>query len=260
MRPKGPSIFIFDPSFLPGWGGSYFETTQNTLITENDIEKITFDDNASLLPKRIKARHILIAHKNALNAPPSLRRNRSAAKALAQDILKQIQAGENFTELSKKYSDDPNTPKGGLLGVFEAHQMMQNFSSVAFRLDEKELGMCETLFGYHIIQRLPLDERTFKHLVIQWKGGPLSKSTTPKTQAKENIDQAYLTLQRGVDIDHVIRNFSEGPMASRGGSTGWIEESDLGPALRKKAFALDVGAYTSPIESHLGYHIIYRQE
>ena len=237
-----------------------FETTQNTLITEDDIEKITFSDDANLLPKRIKARHILIAHKNAHNARPSLRRNRSAAKSLAQEVLKQIQAGENFIKLSKKYNDDPNAQKGGLLGVFEANQMMQNFSSVAFRLNENELGMCETLFGYHIIQRLPLDERTFKHLIIQWKGGPLSNSTTPKTQAKENIEQAYQRLQKGADIDSVIRNFSEGPMASRGGSTGWIEDIDLGPALRKKAFALDIGTYTPPIESHLGYHILYRQE
>ena len=238
-----------------------FESAQNTLITENDIEKVTISSQTSVpLPKRIKARHILIAHKNALNARPSLRRDRSSAKALAQELLQQIQAGADFERLSKQYGDDPSATKGGMLGVFEANQMMENFSRLAFRLNENELGICETIFGYHIIERLPLDERTFQHLIIQWRNTYLSTSTRSKTQAKETIEGAYRELQAGVNIQTVIQAYSEGPMASRGGSTGWIEKKDLGIALREPAFDLDIGAYTPPLESKLGYHILYRQE
>ena len=59
--------------------------------------------------EQVKTRHILIAAKAGADAKTD-----AAAKAKAEDVLKQLQAGGKFAELAKKYSDDPGSKdKGG---------------------------------------------------------------------------------------------------------------------------------------------------
>ena len=64
------------------------------------------------LPEQAQSRHILI---NV--APNADAKTDAAAKAKAERVLKQLQAGGNWTDLAKKYSDDPGSKDtGGELG------------------------------------------------------------------------------------------------------------------------------------------------
>jgi len=109
-------------------------------------------DNATL----IKASHILIAYQGALDAPPSVTRDKEAAKKLATFVALDAHAGGNFGDLAAKYSDDPKTKAdAGRLGQISRTQMPKPFTEAAFGLMVKETTVdpVETAFGFHIIKR-----------------------------------------------------------------------------------------------------------
>ena len=99
--------------------------------------------------EQVKARHILISVPQGSDAKTD-----AAAKAKAEDVLKQVKAGGNFTELAAKYSDDPGSKgSGGELGTFERGKMVPPFEKAAFALQNGQTSdLVKTDFGYHIIQ------------------------------------------------------------------------------------------------------------
>jgi peptidyl-prolyl cis-trans isomerase D len=105
------------------------------------------------IPERVKARHILIKADEKASAA-----EKKQALAKAEDILKQLKAGADFTQLAQKNSDDTsNAPKGGDLGFFVRGQMVPEFDTAAFALKPGQLsGIVTTKFGYHILR---VDER-----------------------------------------------------------------------------------------------------
>jgi peptidyl-prolyl cis-trans isomerase D len=100
-------------------------------------------------PERVFARHILI--KSLIKSDAS---NDAAAKAKAEGILKQIQAGGDFAKLAKDNSDDTSSGKmGGELGAIVKGQTVPEFEKAAFSLQPGQTsGLVKTTYGYHIIQ------------------------------------------------------------------------------------------------------------
>ncbi len=96
-------------------------------------------------PEAMRASHILIKADNA-DAKP-------AAKAKAEDLLRQIKGGADFAALAKEHSNDGSAPSGGDLGFFPRGQMVKAFEDAAFALAPGQVsGVVESEFGYHIIK------------------------------------------------------------------------------------------------------------
>lgn len=99
-------------------------------------------------PEQVRARHILIAV--AADATPA---QRAAAKAKADDLLKQIKAGGDFVKLAQQYSEDPGTKNnGGDLGYFSQSEMVKPFADAVFRMKAGEMTVVQTQYGYHVIE------------------------------------------------------------------------------------------------------------
>lgn len=75
--------------------------------------------------------------------------------SLAEEILKKLQAGGNFSALAEQYSIDGSRRRGGDLGEFGRGMMVKPFEEAAFALEKKGdiSGIVKTQFGYHIIKR-----------------------------------------------------------------------------------------------------------
>lgn len=95
------------------------------------------------LEEQVQARHILVMGTD------------DVAKAKAQDVLKQLQAGGDFAELAKFHSQDPgSSQKGGDLGFFTKGKMVPEFERTAFALEDGAVSdLVQSQFGWHIIQR-----------------------------------------------------------------------------------------------------------
>jgi len=77
-------------------------------------------------------------------------------KAKAEEILKRAQAGEDFANLAKRYSEDEGSqPQGGNLGAFPRGAMEKPFEDAAFSLPPGQIsGLVRSAYGYHIIKVL----------------------------------------------------------------------------------------------------------
>jgi peptidyl-prolyl cis-trans isomerase D len=108
------------------------------------------------VPEQAKSRHILIS------VPPNAdAKTDAAAKAKAETILKQLQAGGSWTDLAKKYSDDPGSKDtGGELGFAQRGKMVPAFDSAIFTQKIGDIAIVKTNFGYHIVQ---VEERQTAH-------------------------------------------------------------------------------------------------
>jgi len=96
----------------------------------------------------IGARHILIqVPKDATEE------QKKQAKEKIESVLKEAQAGKDFSELAKTHSDCPSKTRGGDLGYFGKGRMVPAFETAALALKEGEISpVVETQFGFHLIQ------------------------------------------------------------------------------------------------------------
>ncbi|HEY4382570.1 MAG TPA: peptidyl-prolyl cis-trans isomerase [Acidobacteriaceae bacterium] len=131
----------FDASKLPGG---------KQPVTDADIQAYYSAHAAEYkTEEQVKTRHILINARTGVDAQTD-----AAAKAKAQDVLKQVQAGGNFAELAKKYSDDPGSKDtGGELPMMPTAGLDPAYGKAAMALNPGQTsGLVKSSFGYHIIQ------------------------------------------------------------------------------------------------------------
>lgn len=108
---------------------------------ENNVDKFE-------VPKTVEARHILIKVDQQASPEVDLK-----AKKRIEEILKMAQAGQDFGELAKKFSEGPSKDRGGLLGAFRREVMVKPFADKAFSTDAGEISEpVRTQFGWHIIK------------------------------------------------------------------------------------------------------------
>ncbi len=73
----------------------------------------------------------------------------------AQDLLKKLEEGKEFSDLAKDFSNCPSGKSGGDLGSFGKGVMVKPFEDAAFALEVGQVsGIVQTQFGYHLIKRL----------------------------------------------------------------------------------------------------------
>jgi peptidyl-prolyl cis-trans isomerase D len=125
---------------------------------------------------QVKVRHILIKEDDGASPAAD-----AAAKAKAEDVLKQLKAGGNFAELAKKYSDDAGSKdQGGELGFLKRGVTVPEFDQAAFSLPVGQISpLVKTKFGYHILE---VEEKQTAH-------------TRPLDEVKSTI-VALLTRQK----------------------------------------------------------------
>lgn len=131
----------FDASNLPGG---------KPQITDAEIQAYyKKNQDAYKVQDQVKVRHILISVPQGADSKTD-----AAAKAKAEDLLKQIKAGGNFAELAEKNSDDPGSKsQGGELGWLDRGKTVPEFDKTAFSLAPGQTsGVIKTQFGYHILQ------------------------------------------------------------------------------------------------------------
>ena len=126
------------------------EVISKIKVTEKEA-KAYYDKNPDLFksPEQIKARHILI---QVPKEAPDEEKKKLIEKA--EEVLKKVKAGEDFTKLAADFSDDTGTKsKGGELGFFSKGSMVPAFEQAAFALKPGEVSdLVETDFGFHVIK------------------------------------------------------------------------------------------------------------
>ncbi len=168
------TYFAFTPSDIPGGLPQ---------PTQEQIQQY-YNDHLSdyQVPEQAKSRHILIKV-----APGADAKTDAAAKAKAEDVLKQLRAGGSWTELAKKYSDDPGSKdSGGELGFAQRGRMVPEFDNAIFTQKIGDIEIVKSQFGYHVVQ---VEDRQPKHTQPLNEVLPQIQATLERdasSQAQEN--------------------------------------------------------------------------
>ncbi len=138
----------------------YFVIPDTTLqskvtVTPEEVQKYYNEHQDQYrTPEEVRTRHILVKTPSPGPDGKVDQKAVDAARAKAQDLLKQIRAGADFAELAKKNSDDPGSAaKGGELDFMPKGALVPEYEKVAYAQGNGQISEpVQTSFGFHIIQ------------------------------------------------------------------------------------------------------------
>lgn len=235
----------FDASNLPGG---------KPQISDADVQAYYNQHQAQYQVKeQVKVRHILIAVPQGADAKTD-----QAAKAKADDLLKQIKSGANFADLASKNSDDPGSKtQGGELGWLDRGRTVPEFDKVAFTLNPGQTSdLIKTQFGYHILQ---VEEKKTAHL------RPLSevKAEIVPVLEQQRVGAAEQTFASQLAAD-AKKNGLEKAAAARGlhvVTTDYVAKDGViagladGAPLLTQAFSVVKGADPASVSTGDGFAV-----
>ena len=102
--------------------------------------------NAPVMITQTHARHILIKTSEIVSE--------NEAKNRLMEIKQRIDAGADFAEQAKRYSQDGSAQQGGDLAWISPGQTVPEFEETMNQLEPGKIGAVQTQFGWHLIQVL----------------------------------------------------------------------------------------------------------
>ena len=213
---------VFDPQ----------KEMDQTAITDEEIAQY-YEANIGdyQTEKTVEARHILIKV-----APDADAQTDAAAKARATEIAEMANAGEDFAELAKAYSEGPSKEDGGYIGKFQRGQMVQPFADKAFSMQAGEISdPVKTQFGWHVIKVESVEEASTQSLE---ESKPSIADILKEAQARSMAyDRAETFYQATFEKEDLVKN----------ARTFDLEVMETGPFTRQGPEALgpDKGAFAS---------------
>ena len=184
-----------------------------------------------------------------------------AAYQKAMDAYNRIQKGEDFATIAKALSGDRySREKGGRIGCTTA-LYPAGLHALEYAAFSQDIGIVSkpirTQAGYHLLkvnERRPArGEIEVAHILIR-------TDTRDSEAAKVIIDSLHQILGSGANFEQLARASSEdGRTATNNGYLGFFGISRYERPFEDAAFALATdGAYTAPVQTSLGWHIIKR--
>lgn len=210
------------------------------------------------VPEQVNVRHILI--KTPLPGADGKVDPKAvdAARAKADDVLKQVKSGGNFAELAKKYSEDTGSAKnGGSLGWIGKGRTVPEFEKAAFSLPKGATSdLVKSSYGFHIIH---VDDKQDAHV---------KSLEEVKSQIEPLIKQQKATqaAQRAADeLASAARTTSLEKAAAAKGlqviTTDFVTHNDVLPGIGSDpqfmtaAFSQGVNAPPEEAQLHEGFAI-----
>ncbi len=229
--------------------------------SRKEIEEFyeNYKDSLGVIPERVKIYHIF---KN----PKASDILKEKYKKLAESILDSIKQGVDFSEMAKKYSEDPGSAsQGGDLGFVRKGIFYPEFEAAAFALNEGEISnVIESPVGFHIIQLLEKRGETIhtQHILIK---------IMPDDETDLNIIEFLTSIrdsiinQKGTFSDFAKKYSDDKETAQLGGLLGNFYVNQLDKNLIDVVSQLKEGEISFPkrinySNNDYGYHIVYLEK
>ena len=229
--------------------------------TRREVEEFfnTYKDSLGIIPEKVKIYHIF-------RRPKPSETVKEGARELALSILDSIKTGADFSEMAKKYSEDPGSAvQGGDLGFVKRGVFYPEFESAAFSLEVNQLsGVVESPVGFHIIQLIEKRGESIhtKHILIKIKADDKADINTIDflSELRDSIVKGSNTFSE------FAKKYSEDKETSVfGGELGTFYMNQVDKSLIDVVSKLKKGEISFPrrIEyspGNYGYHIVYLEE
>lgn len=227
--------------------------TKNVKPTPADVRKFYMslpDDSIPFVPMQVEVQMI------KLN-PVIPQQEIDDVKARLRDYANQVNNGETeFSTLAILYSEDGSAMHGGELGFLGKSELVPEYASVAFNLNDpkKVSKIVETEYGYHIIQLIEKrgDRVNTRHIILRPKVSDkdIMDAITRLDSLKMDIEADKFSFEEAaqyVSQDKDTKN-NKGIMVnnSTGISSTKFQMSDLPQEIAKVVNGMQVGDISNP--------------
>ena len=163
---------------------------------DEEITATTTEMGEFLMSDYYRAKHILIAEpaEDAAEDEESdvvTEEDGKTGEELANLVLEKAKKGEDFDAMIEKYNTDPGMAQNPDGYVFTDGAMVAEFEDCVKELKPGEFGIAKTNYGYHVIQRLPLDgtEENFEKWVSDNQSELMFKTLCKKNGIEAKVHQ-----------------------------------------------------------------------
>jgi peptidyl-prolyl cis-trans isomerase SurA len=199
--------------------------------------------------------HILIAVREAAAA-----KEIQSAQSKANELVKKLRAGQDFTHTAMTESGDDNALKGGDLGWRSLSDIPSLFSDIVVKMHTNEVAdPIRSPSGFHIIKMLELkglDSHTItntkvRHILIK------TNDLIDDEEAKKRLLALKARIMDGDDFAALARAHSDDKgSALKGGSLDWVGPQDLVKPFEDAMEKLEINELSEPIQTQFGWHLI----
>jgi len=232
------------------------EVDNHINVTEAEVDNLlTTQSSRQDVPDEFDISHILVRTPEEIS-PEDLQKRRSKA----EQALKMLQAGEDFSQVSARFSDTSNALEGGKIGWKSTTQIPALFADALAPLKPGEITpILRSPNGFHILKLngrrgggspMLIQQTHVRHILIK-----LSEVVSEK-EAKRRMDDLRERLENGGNFAELARLHSEDGSASKGGDLGWVNPGETVPEFEKAMNALKPDEISAPVRSPFGWHII----
>ena len=228
-------------------------------VTDLEVEQFLAEQlkaQASQVPAQLNLAMVLIA------VPENS--NDSATKALgerAADVARRAQAGENFAELAKAFSQTADRgANGGEMGLRPADRYPELFLEATRNLKTGEVAApVRSAAGFHILKVLERGQATTL-LVTQTRARHIllrPSAQLSQAQAVAKLTELRQAIVSGkADFAVLAREMSQDGSAQQGGDLGWANPGMFVPEFEQVMGRLRPGQVGEPLVSRFGVHLI----
>jgi parvulin-like peptidyl-prolyl isomerase len=234
-------------------------------------------------PGPVLVQHILIGwDQTSTRDPRGKGRTKAQADDLARQVLLTVRTGGDMAILMKEYSEDPGSNTSAKpYEVTTKAPMVEPFKRLSLRLTVGEAGLVKTVFGWHIVKRVPppppdklesadilarapvTQSAKVLHILLGWSDVHAADPRGQKRTRRE-LDKLVATtlakLKQGTRFEALMEQLSEDPgSAKTGHSYDVTPEAALVTPFKELSLRLKVNE-VGVVKTDFGIHIIKRIE
>lgn len=184
----------------------------------------------------------------------------AAGKEKAAQLLGELRAGADFTNMAISHSAGPKALEGGDIGWRRLAQLPVAFAKALNNVPVG--GITEPVrssSGFHLLKLLEKrgEERNIvrqvnaRHILIR------SSALISDTEAKSRLERLRQRILNGEDFGELARAHSDDTgSAAKGGELGWADPSIYVEAFREVLKTTKKGEISAPFKSEFGWHIL----
>jgi peptidyl-prolyl cis-trans isomerase SurA len=179
--------------------------TDDMIITPAEVKKYFQEFSTNELPYYAT----VVEVRQIVRYPKIGQHDKTAILERLQALKARIQAGEDFAQLAKQYSEDAGSATGGgEVGFWRIGELAPAYEAAALALQPNELSEpIETQFGFHLIQLIDRqkDRYNSRHILLK---ATISKSAIQEAQVELDSIRTVI-LEKKLSFEKAAIEYSE---------------------------------------------------
>lgn len=183
-------------------------------------------------------------------------------RAVAEQVLGRLNAGESFEAVAKQYSDDTATrDNGGRLGARTADRLPDLFVNAVqpLQVGQRTSQLLQSAAGFHILKLIERSDTTgfavtqtrARHILLR-----PSAQLSREAAARRLMDFKHQVESGRSAFEALAKSNSEDSSAPQGGELGWASPGTFVPEFEQAMDALPLGGLSDAVVSRFGVHLI----